>query len=89
VRSHYNIKVTLFFTIIPEHIYAFVTSWQKYKNSVAVEIEFLHLQLFMNSHFHCLLHYYGIGDLPNVASEAQTNGSLTGQGQDYRSLASD
>jgi hypothetical protein len=31
-----------------------------------------------------LLHYCGIGDLPSVASEAQTNGSPMVQGQDYR-----
>jgi hypothetical protein len=29
-------------------------------------------------------HYCGIGDLPSVASGAQTSGSLVGQGQDYR-----
>lgn len=30
------------------------------------------------------LHYCGIGNFPNVTSEAQTNGSPKGQCQDYR-----
>jgi hypothetical protein len=33
-----------------------------------------------------VLRYTAIGDLPSVASDAQTNGSPTGQGQDYRTI---
>jgi hypothetical protein len=33
-----------------------------------------------------LLNYCAIGDRPSVASEAQTDGSLMGQGQDYRTI---
>jgi hypothetical protein len=32
------------------------------------------------------LHFCGIDDLPSVASEAQTNERLTGQGLDYRTI---
>jgi hypothetical protein len=32
------------------------------------------------------LHYYGNGDMPNAASEAQTNGSPMGQDQEYTKI---
>jgi hypothetical protein len=33
-----------------------------------------------------LLHYCGISDLSSVASEAKTNESPTGQGEDYTTI---
>jgi hypothetical protein len=44
---HWNIIV---FNIIPEHIVAFVPSWQ-FKNSVEVEIGLLHSRPFTDGHF--------------------------------------
>jgi hypothetical protein len=59
--------------------------WHEFKNSVAVEIGLLHSQPFTKQPF-TLLHYCRIGDLPGFASEAQTNGSPTVQGQDCRTI---
>jgi hypothetical protein len=56
---------------------------KSFKNSVAVEIQVFHSQTIHKQPFP-LTHCCGIGDLPSVASEAQTNGSPTVQGQDYR-----
>jgi hypothetical protein len=74
----YSTEVSLFFNIIPEHIDALAPSWHEFKNFVAVEIGLLHSQPFTNSHFHFFV-TVETGDLPSVASEAQTNGSPTGQ----------
>jgi hypothetical protein len=38
--------------IIPVHTDASVPSWRKFKNTIMVEIRLLHVQPFMNSHFH-------------------------------------
>jgi hypothetical protein len=70
--------------MIPDHFDAFFPTWrefQKFRRGTNLALAFatLHKQPF-------LLHYCGIGDLLSVASEAQTNGSPTGQGQDYRTI---
>jgi hypothetical protein len=41
--------------MIAEHIDAFVPSWHEFKNFVTVEISLLHLQPFMNCHFHIFI----------------------------------
>jgi hypothetical protein len=63
--------------MIPEHIDAFVPSWQELKQfrrgiNQAVVLTTIHEQPF------ALLYYCGIDDLPSAASEAQTNGSSVG-----------
>jgi hypothetical protein len=68
--------MSLFFNIFPKLIDAFASSRHEFTFYVAVEIGLLHSEPFP------LLRYWGIGDLRSVASEAQTNGSPTGQGQD-------
>jgi hypothetical protein len=72
----YSTEILLFFNIIPEHIDAFVPFWHEFKNSFAAEIGILHSQPFTTPF--PLLHYCGIGNLPSVSSEAQTNGSTIG-----------
>jgi hypothetical protein len=47
-----NVTPSLFFSILPEHIDAFVPYWHEFKNSVAVEISLLHSQPFTNIHLH-------------------------------------
>jgi len=51
----YPTEFSLFFSIIPKHIDAFVQFWLEFKNSVTGEISHLHLQSFMNGHFHFLI----------------------------------
>jgi hypothetical protein len=75
----YSTEVSLSFDIIPENTDAFVLFLHEFKNSVEAEIELLHSQPFTNSH--C-----GIGDVPRVAAEAQTNGRPKGEGQGYKTV---
>jgi hypothetical protein len=48
----YFIEVSLFLSIIPEHIDAFSPFGHGFKNSVAAQIVLLHSQPFTNSHLH-------------------------------------
>jgi hypothetical protein len=68
-------------------MYAFLPSWHEFKNSNEGKSRSAALAATHEHPF--LLHYCGIGDFIRDAAEAQTNGSATGQCQDYRTVTSD
>jgi hypothetical protein len=51
----YSTEVLLFFNTILEYIDEVFWHWNEFKNSGMVEIELLHLQLFMTKHFQILV----------------------------------
>ena len=51
----YCTELSLFFSIVPEYIVAFVPSSCQFKNYIVVEIGLLHSEQYTNSHFHFLI----------------------------------
>jgi len=67
----FTVKVSLLFNLIPEQTEASVPPWQQFKNSITLETWLLHLHLHswrvISTRQDC-----EIGNVPNVASVAQT-----------------
>jgi len=77
MRSHNNTRcswfISLKYCLIHEHIDTYVPCRHMLENSAVMETKLLHLQLFINSHFHFLI---------VMELVAQTNYSMMGQCQE-------
>jgi hypothetical protein len=67
----YSAEVSLFFSIIPGNVDAFVPNWHEFKKSVAVEAGLLNSQPFTYSHF-CFLINVESATAQSIASVAQS-----------------
>jgi hypothetical protein len=71
MQLNYSAEISLFFSIIPGNVDAFVPNWYEFKKSVVVETGLLDLQSFTYSHY-CFLMIVEPATSQSIASVAQS-----------------